>query len=240
MDWIQKYIHLFGGDRDQVTMLGKSSGSGDVLAQVAAYGGKQGRAPFRRALAQSAFLQYISPTLAESTYETVLNYSGVSSFAALQKVPFETLHRANNIIIGQTAPYGTFAFGPTVDGSFLPDDPPNLLLDGQYDKSVQMFTGISSDEGLLLRSPFVHSDNEYDDALKQLFPSANASTLDYIGRTLYPPDFSGAFGYMNQSRRLDATIGDYSIVCPTVYLDNAYNLSNSYAYEFTVFPGARK
>ena len=105
MNWIQKYIHLFGGDGDQVTMLGKSSGSGDVLAQVAAYGGKQGRAPFRRALAQSAFLQYISPTLAESTYETVLNYSGVSNFAALQKVPFETLHRANNIMIGQTAPY---------------------------------------------------------------------------------------------------------------------------------------
>ena len=165
-------------------MLGKSSAGGDVLVHVTAYGGKNGPAPFTRAIAQSAFLQYISPATAEATYAAALNYSGVSTYAQLKCLPSLQLQRINALLIGQAFPYGTFVFGPTVDGRILPDNPPSLLLRGAYDKSVQILTGLSSDEGLLLTSPFVTTTAQYDAFLHTLLPSANASTRDYVSTHL--------------------------------------------------------
>lgn len=34
LEWVQKYIHLFGGDPDNVTVMGESSGGGSVLHQI--------------------------------------------------------------------------------------------------------------------------------------------------------------------------------------------------------------
>ncbi len=238
MQWVQKNIHLFGGDPENVTLLGKSSSAGDILAHVAAYGNKQGYGLFKRAISQSPFLQYISPATAEATYQTVLNYSRVSTYAELKKLSTLELQRTDALIVGQASPYGTFVFGITVDGRILPNDPPILLLRGLYDKSIQMFTGLSSDEGLLLTSPFIKTNTQYESFLSLLLPSANVSVLKYISNVLYPANFSGAYGYTSQFDRLDRTIGDYSIVCPTVYLQNAYPTNFTYQYEFTVPPGA--
>ena len=238
MQWVQKNIHRFGGDPENVTILGKSSGAGDILAHVAAYGSKRGYGLFKRAISQSPYLQYISPATAEATYQTVLNYSGVSTYAEMKNLSSLELQRIDSLIVGQASPYGNFVFGITVDGRILPNDPPSLLLQGFYDQSIQMFTGLSSNEGLLLTSPFVETSAQYKAFLELLLPSANTSVLNYISNVLYPADFSGAYGYNTQFDRLDHTIGDYSIVCPTVYLQNAYPTNLTYQYEFTVPPGA--
>lgn len=39
MQWVQKYIHLFHGDKDTVTLMGASAGSGGIMHHVTAYGG---------------------------------------------------------------------------------------------------------------------------------------------------------------------------------------------------------
>lgn len=39
MQWVQKYIHLFHGDKDTVTLMGTSAGSGGIMHHVTAYGG---------------------------------------------------------------------------------------------------------------------------------------------------------------------------------------------------------
>lgn len=39
MQWVQKYIHLFHGSKDTVTLMGASAGSGCILHHVTAYGG---------------------------------------------------------------------------------------------------------------------------------------------------------------------------------------------------------
>ena len=238
MQWVQKNIHLFGGDPENVTILGKSSGAGDIIAHVVAYGNKQGYGLFKRAIAQSPFLQYISPATAEATYQAVLDYSGVSTYAELKELSTLELQRTDALIIGQASPYGTFVFGTTTDGRILPDDPPNLLLQGLYDKSIQMFTGLTSDEGLLVTSPFIKTNTQFEAYLKLLLPSAGVSVLSYISNILYPANFSGAYGYTTQFGRLDHAVGDYCIVCPTVYLQNAYPANSTYQYEYTVPPGA--
>ncbi|KAI6871338.1 hypothetical protein KC323_g1925 [Hortaea werneckii] len=40
LHWVQKYIHLFGGDPDHVVIAGDSAGAGSVAFHMAAYGGR--------------------------------------------------------------------------------------------------------------------------------------------------------------------------------------------------------
>lgn len=47
LEWVQKYIHLFGGDPNRVTIMGESAGGGSVMHQITAYGGLKGPVPFQ-------------------------------------------------------------------------------------------------------------------------------------------------------------------------------------------------
>ena len=40
LHWVQKDIHLFGGDPDHVVIAGDSAGAGSVAFHMAAYGGR--------------------------------------------------------------------------------------------------------------------------------------------------------------------------------------------------------
>lgn len=58
LEWVQDYIHLFGGDKDRVTVWGQSAGGGTILHLIAAQA-EQGR----KKLWQSAVLSspYLTP-----------------------------------------------------------------------------------------------------------------------------------------------------------------------------------
>ena len=53
LEWVQKYIHLFGGDPCRVTVMGESAGGGSIMHQITAFGGLEGRVPFQQAIMQS-------------------------------------------------------------------------------------------------------------------------------------------------------------------------------------------
>ena len=46
LQWVQSYIHLFGGDASRVTVSGESAGAGSVMLQTMAYGGYLGDSLF--------------------------------------------------------------------------------------------------------------------------------------------------------------------------------------------------
>jgi carboxylesterase type B len=48
MDWIGKYIALFGGDSEQVTVMGLSAGAGVILHQLVSNGGDGPKLPFQQ------------------------------------------------------------------------------------------------------------------------------------------------------------------------------------------------
>lgn len=49
LQWVQQHIHLFHGNKDEVTVMGASSGSSSIIHHITAYGGK-GKSLFKRAI----------------------------------------------------------------------------------------------------------------------------------------------------------------------------------------------
>lgn len=47
LQWVQNYIHLFGGDPQKVTIAGVSAGGGSVMLQAMAFGGELGTSLFQ-------------------------------------------------------------------------------------------------------------------------------------------------------------------------------------------------
>lgn len=56
LQWVQKHIHLFGGDPTQVTIAGESAGGGAVMLLAMANGGTEGDLLFKGVIPGSPYL----------------------------------------------------------------------------------------------------------------------------------------------------------------------------------------
>lgn len=54
LQWVQDNVHLFHGDKDEVTMMGVSAGGSSALHHVTAYGGLGAPPMFKRVLPMSS------------------------------------------------------------------------------------------------------------------------------------------------------------------------------------------
>jgi cholinesterase len=95
LGWVQKYIHLFGGDSSRVTTIGESAGAGSIMHHITAYGGAQGpgKLPFQQVVLQSASVhnpvQY--KLLEEQLFQTFLAAASVDTLDEARQLPSETL-----------------------------------------------------------------------------------------------------------------------------------------------------
>ncbi|KIW70144.1 hypothetical protein PV04_02444 [Phialophora macrospora] len=136
LEWVQRYIHLFGGDPKQVNVFGQSAGAGPIMHQITAYGGSKGPAPFQRAILQSpGFQPFSGHGEQENLLQRYLVLLNVSTIQEARQLPFAALSAANIALVA-TSSYGTFTFAPAVDGDFVPSLPSNLLAQGNYDTSI--------------------------------------------------------------------------------------------------------
>lgn len=153
LHWVQKYIHLFGGDPDRVTAFGGSAGSGSIMHQITAFGGTQEKAPFKQALLQSPAV--VAPTNVPAIWNDTLaaasRLSGMSIASAkdLRALNSSVLIRTNQAVVFNSVP-GLFTFGPTIDGGFVPDYASVLLLEDKFDHGVKVSHKIRHVEKRLL------------------------------------------------------------------------------------------
>ncbi|KAJ5707627.1 hypothetical protein N7488_007428 [Penicillium malachiteum] len=213
LHWISKNIHLFGGDRNQVTVIGLSAGGGSVMHQITAYGGQNGSVPFQQAIVQSpGWVATPDDKQPEQALQQFLKLLNVSTIAEARRLPSKKLIAVNAYQIATKSAWGEFVYTPVVDGTFVPKLPGQLLLEGGYDHNLTVMVGHTSNEGVEFTSPDSRNSSTYlTTLLKKSYPFINSNVTRYITDVLYPP-------------------------CNLEYLNWAYG-NQTFAYEFTVPPG---
>lgn len=126
-------------------------------------------------------------------------------------------------------------FGPFVDGDLIPDLPSRLYTSGRYIRNLSIMAGHNANEARLFIPPSSDSQAAFDAFLDFQFPTANASEIEYINTTLYPPDFSGAQPYKTQNGRLSLLDADVYNLCWAVLLAATY-APRAWNYIFSVPP----
>ncbi|KFY13546.1 hypothetical protein V492_03194 [Pseudogymnoascus sp. VKM F-4246] len=237
LEWVQNNIHLFGGDAERVTVMGESAGAGSIMHHITAYGGKKGNAPFQRAILQSpGWLPSKAAAANENTFKQTLSIAStvtkkkITSLSALRSLTSSELYLVNAAVVG-LSPYGSFTYGPTVDGDYVPALPGSLLLNRNFDKSVEVLAAHNANEGILFATPFAKSEKDIEEYLKAAVPSLDDTALDVILDSVYPDIFDGSHGYTDQFERAATIVGEAFFSCNTRYLDAAFG-EKSYSYLF--------
>ncbi|MGW0435902.1 carboxylesterase/lipase family protein [Micromonospora sp. NPDC003197] len=175
LHWVRENITAFGGDPDNVTIFGESSGAmsvGVLLTMPATHG------LFRRAIMQSgAGNTVFAPETAQHIGRLLAAELGVPpNRDAIAAVEMERLLDAQNAVMAQLAPYPdprrwngepgarVTAWQPVVDGQTLPARPIDAIRAG-VGADVDVLIGTNAEEGRLSLVPFGLLDAITDDDL---------------------------------------------------------------------------
>jgi carboxylesterase type B len=179
LEWVQKHIEDFGGDKDRVTVFGQSAGAASVRALLAS---PRAKGKFSRAILQScpggigyaqSFSQYSSIGDALNTTQGIVkeknctqqdNGARIACLRALDPVKLVT---------------GKVASSPVVDGVYLTT--PELRLDGSGPSlDVALMVGVMHDDG----DPFTSFSKNATPA--QALASQGYDADAILGSSLFP------------------------------------------------------
>lgn len=137
LQWIQDHIHLVGGDKTKVLAWGESAGAGSIMHHLTAFGGSQ-HPLFSRAVLQSPAFQpkFDREGDLEATFRnfTALAKCAGEGLACLRAASAKILDHAN-VKLNEGGLPGTFAVGPSVDGSWVRQFPAIKLAQGMNTSS---------------------------------------------------------------------------------------------------------
>ena len=111
LGWVKENIHLFGGDPERVTVFGESAGGGSIAHQITAFGDRNGRAPFQRAILQSPGFTPMTGNLEQETnFQSFLRLLNVSDLEEVRKLPTNVVQAVNELQV-RTSRAGSWTYG---------------------------------------------------------------------------------------------------------------------------------
>jgi acetylcholinesterase len=238
--WVYDNIHLFNGDKDQITVMGESAGASSIMHQITAFGGEgEENAPlFKRAILQSpAYFPQSHDATEESIYETFLNLTGKASLEELRDEENSTILLEANRQMIWNAPYGQFLFGPAVDEVWAPAPQSVLLRDGLFWKDgIDILVANNVNEGYLFSPPYLQTLEKLQKQIKDVLPGLNALQLAAIALRYPLRAVWGIDTKRNRIQRAADIIEGFAVQCNTYWLLKAFGIDESYKYVFGMYP----
>ena len=138
LHWIQKNIQAFGGDPNNVTIIGQSAGAFSVNALVAS---PLAKGLFKRAIAESGGMfsadgRLLNLKVAEKDGEAYMQKINASSIEELRKLPADSLQKLS----------ASFSASPVIDNYVLPKNVYEIFSNHEQN-DVAVLTGWNEDDG---------------------------------------------------------------------------------------------
>ncbi|KAL9634627.1 MAG: hypothetical protein Q9204_002921, partial [Flavoplaca sp. TL-2023a] len=234
LQWIQDHIHLVGGDMTKVSAWGESAGAGSIMHHLTAFGGTQ-HPLFSRAVLQSPAFQpkFDRKGDLEATFQnfTALANCAGEGLACLRAASAEILDHAN-VKLNEGGLPGTFAVGPSIDGSWVRQFPAIELAQGNFFPSVNLVLSHVSDEASLFVPLSMKDDEDFTTTIEYIYSAyaKRAGITSSICNRYSESNYTSAF------ERFKAYLGDSSFYCNVRYLTDAYQ-TQTWNLKYSVLPG---
>jgi para-nitrobenzyl esterase len=151
MRWVKENIRNFGGDPDNITIMGQSAGAGSVMAQLCKHKGEN---LFQKAILQSGggvlpLFRHGYPDLAEQEQKGLafLEYLGVKTLAEARAIDACTLFDRSAAYLKEQNAW--IYWQPTLDGVFIKKQVHETVLANEL-AEVSILSGVTQDEFLAL------------------------------------------------------------------------------------------
>lgn len=239
MEWVQKYVHHFGGNPNHVVLGGSSAGAESIALHLTANRGFN-RHLFHGVTAESPSFATML-TIPEANYQyknfaARFGCAGKDSLACLRNKTEDEIQELNyNIPLLGGAEAPNYMYLPVIDHDFIPDYQYRLFETGQFIK-VPAIWGDDQNGG----TKFVPS-NTSTVAQSNLYMLNQYPfmSLDQLGEVneLYPNPNKTCPNAGCYWRQTSNVYGEARYMCPALYITSSlqrYGIRNSYAYLWNV------
>jgi para-nitrobenzyl esterase len=167
LNWIKENISAFGGDPDNITVMGFESGAISISLLAAC---ERAKGLFQKAFIffGSPDFSYLTPEAARAFAQKLLEETGAKSMDELQRLSSEQLKDLNQKI-------GLHRVAPTCDGKLIPANVFDAYKNGAAD-GIEFIVGIPSNEGHVLKS-FMGEEN-FEEIISENIEETLSSYLD--------------------------------------------------------------
>jgi carboxylesterase type B len=256
LQWVRKYIQLFGGDPKHVTIGGDSAGGASVDLHLSAYGGRDDGLFHAAAAESQSFGAQLTVEESQYQYDALVQRVGCDTAAGpvgdtlkcLREVDVSVIAE-NNINIPTPGGGGgdpLYMYSNVIDGTFTPDYTYNLFAQGKFVKVPVIFGYVISfslclcshqdsddtNEGTIFTPSAINNYTDMNTFLRNNFAKLNASQLAQID-SFYPK--AEQFPSMGTYWRTAANAyGEMRYICPGIYLSSVfpkYGVLDSWNYQ---------
>jgi para-nitrobenzyl esterase len=143
LQWISKNIEQFGGDPENVTVMGQSAGSISVTTLMAVPAAK---GLFHRVIAESGAPNLcISKEIAANATQKFMKLANVTDVKGLRKLTAFQLINVQEKLLKESGLSASNIFAPVIDGQVLPEDPFQALENGSA-SGIPLLLGTNRNE----------------------------------------------------------------------------------------------